>query len=260
MLHAYAINKREGYSKQTYMTDIIALSIVCLAALIHASFQLSISTLTLMSGHALGSGRSHTRLVSLLGGFTAGAATMTTLLICTLGFLLQYFLAGEHVPQVVWAAACGLLFGVGVAVWLFYYRRGKGTILWLPRQTAEFLTERSKKTRNTGEAFALGLASVFGELLFISAPLLVSVLVLLPLSPDLQLLGIALYVGISLLSLLTVAILVSGGHKLSTIQRWREANKTFLQFAAGSALFILGFYLYVNEVLVTPVMTSGGIS
>lgn len=242
------------------MTDIIALSIVCLAALIHASFQLSISTLTLMSGHTLGSGRSHTRLVSLLGGFTAGAATMTTLLVCTLGLLLSYFMTDQDIPQVFWAAACGLLFGVGVAVWLFYYRRGKGTMLWLPRQTAEFLAERSKKTKNTGEAFALGLASVFGELLFISAPVLVSVLVILPLSPDKQLLGILLYVGISMLSLLTVAVLVSGGHKLSAIQRWREANKNFLQFAAGTALFVLGFYLYVNEVLVTPVYTGGGLS
>ena len=63
------------------MTDIVALSIVCLAALIHASFQLSISTLTLMSGHALGRGQSHTRLVSLLGGFTAGAAGISAALI-----------------------------------------------------------------------------------------------------------------------------------------------------------------------------------
>lgn len=240
------------------MTDIVALSIVCLAALIHASFQLSISTLTLMSGHALGAGRSHTRLVSLLGGFTAGATTMTILLICTLGFLFDYFISSFYTPPVLWAATCGLLFGVGLAVWLFYYRRGRGTMLWLPRQTADFLAERSKKTKNTGEAFALGLASVFGELLFIIAPLIVSVLVILPLAPVMQLLGILLYVGISMISLFAVAVLVSGGHRLSGIQRWREANKNFLQFAAGTALFVLGFYLYVNEVLITPAVTTGG--
>ena len=239
------------------MTDIIALSIVCLAALIHASFQLSISTLTLMSGHSLGHGRSHMRLVSLLSGFTAGAATMTTLLVCTLGLLLSYLVSPGQVPPVLWAASCGMLFGVGLAVWLFYYRKGKGTMLWLPRQTADFLAGRSKKTKNTGEAFALGLASVFGELLFIAAPLLVSVLIMLPLAPSVQLLGILLYVCISMSSLLIVATLVSGGHKLSEIQRWREANKTFLQFTAGSALFVLGFYLYVNEVLTIPLAAGG---
>jgi hypothetical protein len=36
---------------------------------------------------------------------------------------------------------------------------------------------------------------------------------------------------------------------LSRIQRWREANKHFLQFAAGSGLLILGFFVYVNEFL-----------
>lgn len=239
------------------MTEIVALSIVCLAALIHASFQLSISTLTLMSGHALGRGQSHTRLVSLLGGFTAGAATMTILLLCTIGLWLGYIVTTPTIPSVLWATACGLLFGVGMAVWLFYYRRARGTMLWLPRPTAEFLAERSKRTKNTGEAFALGLASVFGELLFVIAPIFVSVLVILPLSSDKQLLAIILYVVISMFSLLAVAVLVSGGHKLSDIQRWRETNKNFLQFAAGTALFVLGFYLYVNEVLVTPLAAGG---
>lgn len=239
------------------MTNLVALSIVCLAALIHTSFQLSISTLTLMSGHVLGRGQSHTRLVSLLGGFTMGVAVMTTLLICTLGFWLSHLITPNVVPSILWAAACGLLFGVGVAVWLFYYRNARGTMLWLPRSTAKFLAERSKRTRNTGEAFALGLASVFGELLFIIAPLLVAVLAMIPLPGDVQLLAIVLYVAISLLSLLIIAVLVSGGNKLSDIQRWREANKRFLQFAAGTALFVLGFYLYVNEVLVTPLVAGG---
>ncbi len=240
------------------MTDIIAISIVCLAALIHASFQLSISTLTLMSGHTLGFGRSHARLVSLLGGFGFGAAAMTTLLICTLGFALQQ-IVGTTVPPVVWAATCGMLFGVGLAVWLFYYRKDRGTLLWIPRRTADFLAERSKRTRNTAEAFALGLASVLGELLFIIAPLSVAVLTILPLDPMLQLICILLYIALSVSSLGIVALLVSGGHRLSGIQKWRETNKQFLQFSAGSALFVLGFYLYVNQVLVLP-LAAGGVS
>lgn len=241
------------------MTDIVAFSVICLAALIHASFQLSVSTLTLMSGHALGSKQSHLRLVNLLGSFLAGTVVMTLLLVCTLGLLLGYTLTTRGVPVVLWAATCGLLFGTGIAVWLFYYKRGRGTMLWLPRRSAEFLTERSRKTKNTGEAFALGLASVFAELLFISAPLLAAVLVMLPLTPDRQLLAILLYTGLSSLSLFMVAILVSGGRKLSDIQRWREANKRFMQFAAGSALLILGIYLYVNEVLAVPATTGGAL-
>lgn len=233
------------------MTDIIAISIVCFAALIHASFQLSISTLTLMSGHTIGFGRTHARLMSLLGGFNFGVATMTILLICTLGFILQQTI-GTSIPPVAWAGVCGILFGVGLAVWLFYYRKDKGTTLWVPRHIANFLASRSKHTKSTAEAFALGLSTVLGELLFIIAPLGVAVLAILPLDPQLQLIAILLYTIISLAPLALVTILVSGGHKLSSIQKWRETNKHFLQFSAGSALCVLGFYLYVNYALLLP--------
>ena len=46
-----------------YITSFI---MIALAATIHASFQLSISTLTLMSGHSLGTQQSHQKLVSLV--------------------------------------------------------------------------------------------------------------------------------------------------------------------------------------------------
>ena len=239
------------------MTHIIALSIVCLAALIHASFQLSISTLTMMSGHAIGAGRSHLRLVSLVGSFITGAGIMTLLLISSFALLGTQIFGSAQPPQLVWAALSGLLCGVGVAAWLFYYRKEKGTSLWLPRHVAKFLATRSKKTRNPGEAFALGMMSVFGELLFIVAPITVAAFVLLPMDAGWQLGGILLYTLLATASLASIATLVCGGVPLSAIQRWRERNKKFLQFAAGSALIVLGFYLYVNEVLFTAVSTHG---
>ena len=52
-----------------------------------------------------------------------------------------------------------------------------------------------------------------------------------------------------------VTLMVGGGKKLSRIQKWREQNKRFIQFAAGSALFVLGFFIYANEV-VTPLITK----
>ena len=231
------------------MEFITLLSIILLAAAIHASFQLSISTLTVMSGHALGRRQSQTRLLSLMGGFLLGAATMTALLLIAATYIVHLLFTSNIVSGVVWAAVCGMLFGLGVAVWLFYYRREKGTMLWLPRRTAEHLADRCKKTKNGAEAFGLGMMSVFGELLFIGALLIVVALILQPLPATLQIVMGALYVGVSLLSLLLVAALVGSGHKLSGIQQWREANKRFLQFIAGSSLLVLGFYLYVTEVL-----------
>lgn len=225
-----------------------SLAIVTLAALIHASFQLSVSVLTLLSSHAIGAKKSHAKITRLTFGFVSGAGVMTLL---GLSFISLIFLHvfGPNTPQWVWAIACGLLIGVGLAVWFFYYRKEKGTTLWIPRGMARHLSERSKATEHSAEAFSLGLTSVLSELLFIVAPMVISALVLVQLSGLWQLLGIAIYAVVSLLPLVSVWILIGSGHKLSEIQKWRESNKRFLQFSAGGALAILGFFVYVCKIL-----------
>lgn len=234
-----------------------SLIIIAFAALIHASFQLSVSVLTLLSGHAIGSKTRHTKLLRLTGGFVFGVMVMTMLLLSFSAFLLQHFF-GSSVPLLAWAVCCGLLLGLGVAVWIFYYRKEKGTSLWLPRGFARYLSDRTKATKQSAEAFSLGLSSVIAELIFILAPILMSALVLIRLEPMWQLVGVALYTVISLLSLLIVNALIGSGHKLSRIQKWREDNKRFLQFIAGSGLVVLGFYVYVDQVISVTALAYGG--
>lgn len=225
-----------------------SLAIVTLAALIHASFQLSVSVLTLLSGHAIGAKRSQTHIMRLTFGFVSGVGVMTLL---SLSFISLIFLHvfGYDTPRFVWAIACSLLVVVGLAVWFFYYRHEKGTSLWIPRSFARYLSDRSKATMNAAEAFSLGLTSVVSELLFIAAPMIITALVLVGLPGHWQLVGIAIYAVISLLTLLSIWVLIGSGHKLSAIQKWREDNKHFLQFAAGGALAVLGFFVYVCKIL-----------
>lgn len=225
-----------------------SLAIVTLAALIHASFQLSVSVLTLLSGHAIGAKHSHARILRLTFGFVSGAGVMTLLALSFISLIFLH-LFGHDAPQFVWAIACGLLIGVGLAVWIFYYRPGKGTSLWIPRSFARHLSDRSKATKSGVEAFSLGLTSVVSEMLFIAAPLIISALVLIQLPGHWQLVGIAIYAVISLLTLFSVWVLIGSGHKLSSIQKWREDNKRFLQFAAGGALAVLGFFVYVCKIV-----------
>jgi hypothetical protein len=239
------------------MNTIDTLVIIAAAALIHASFQLSVSMLTLLSSHTIGAKRSHGRLLGLTGAFTLGVFIMTVLLISTISLFIQIGMSASS-SMVVWIAACGLLFGLGVAVWIFYYRREQGTALWIPRQMARYLSDRTKATKQTGEAFGLGVSSVLAELLFIFAPILVSALVLAQLEPSAQLAGLAIYASLSLFPLMIVNGLIGSGHKISRIQRWREENKSFLQFIAGGGLVVLGFYLYVDRVLTPTVMAAAG--
>ena len=224
-----------------------SLAIITLAALVHASFQLSVSVLTLLSGHAIGAKHSQARVLRLTFGFVTGVGVMTLLALSFFALVLQQVF-GEA-PEIVWAVACGLLVGVGLAVWFFYYRRDKGTTLWIPRAFARHLSDRSKATKHGVEAFSLGLTSVISELLFIGAPLLISALVLIELPGAWQLLGIGIYAVVSLLTLFSVWVLIGSGHRLSDIQKWRERNKHFLQFAAGGALLVLGFFVYVFKLM-----------
>lgn len=228
-----------------------SLAIVGFAALIHASFQLSVSVLTLLSGHAIGAKKSHARLVKLTTSYTTGAGVMTLLLLAfTSLFFLHFF--GTNIPLLVWALVCGLVLGIGIAVWLFYYRRGtKGTELWIPRGFAKFLTERSKKTNQSAEAFSLGLSTVVAELIFIIPTVAIAALVLIELPPMWQLIGIGVYTVISLLGLLIVWSLIGSGRSLARIQKWRLENKKFLQFSSGGALIVLGFFVYVSKIMAT---------
>lgn len=176
-----------------------------------------------------------------------------TLLLLSFVALVLLCIFGANTPQIVWAAACGLLAGVALSVWLFYYQRGKGTMLWVPRSLAKYLTDRIKSTKLIAEAFGLGLSSVIGEILFIIAPIIISALVLIQLPPMWQLVGLAVYTVISLFSLVVVWASISSGHSLSRIQKWRESNKYFLQFAAGAGLIALGFFVYVNEIVAVTI-------
>lgn len=240
------------------MSIFTSLALIALAAAVHASFQLSVSVMTMLSGHALGKRERHQKLIRLTNSFLLGASVMTLLLLSTLSLLLSK-LFPTSTPQLVWAAACGLLVGVGVAVWVFYYRPGKNPVLWIPRSLARYLSTRTQKTQLSGEAFGLGLSSVLAEIIFMAAPLLVASLLLIRLPGIWQIVGLFGYCMIAILTLAIVTALIGSGHRLSAIQHWREANKRFLQFAGGAGLLVLGFYLYVSQVLADHVVALSGV-
>lgn len=238
------------------MDTLQAFIVIGVAALIHASFQLSVSVLTLLSSHTLGKKRSRLALARLTGGFILGAGVMTLLLLSSTSLIALNLIYGQGVPPIIWAGISGLLIGIGISVWLFYYRKGPATELWLPRGLAQFLEGRVKATKLSAESFGLGLSSVIAEIIFVGAPILVASLTLLRLDIPWQLAGLSLYTLVSLLPLLIVGGLVGSGHSIAKIQKWRIRNKRFLQFTGGAGLIVLGFYLYVDQI--TVILTQTG--
>lgn len=239
------------------MDTLTAFSIIALAALIHASFQLSVSMMTLLSGHAIGKKVAGRRIAHLVFSFLTGTVAMTLLIVSFISFL-SISLLRHGAPPIVWSVLAGAMIGMGMVVWIFYYRHGKGTTLWIPRSLAHFLEDRIAATKSGAEAFSLGLTGVFAEIIFITAPATAAAFALVHLPTNYQIVGVALYALIASLGAIIVAILVGSGHHISEIQQWRARNRRFLQFVAGSSLIILGFYLYVNEVITPVILISGG--
>lgn len=235
------------------MTPVIisSLAIIIFAGLIHASFQLSVSVLTLVSGHSLGRKTAHRRILRLMNSFIAGVFLLTVLLLSALAYYFSLIIGhSTSTEQLIAAISCGLLAGLGVATWAFYYRRGDGTALWIPRELAHYLTGRTKATKSGAEALGLGMTSVVAELIFIIAPMTAAALAIVTL-PNIwwQIIGVGSYIIASLLSLLIIYFMVGSGHKISRIQAWREKNKRFLQFAAAGSLLILAAFMFVDRLL-----------
>jgi len=138
----------------------------------------------------------------------------------------------------------GLLPIIGLLVIGVYYRRDKGTKLWLPRPFIDYLMDRAKKTRSGVEASMLGAATVVGELPFILAPIGIVSLWISLLDPSASWLTYSLgYSLVASLPLVFLALYISSGHKISEVQNWRERNKSFLQWTSGAALFLLDAFI-----------------
>ena len=216
------------------------------AALVHASFALGVSMLTLLSGRVLSQPKSERRLSILSSAYIFGA--FLTILSSVIGATYILSNISFSSSEQFWSVLSGVATGVGLVVLLFYYRWGKsGTRLWLPRRAAEFLYRRISATKYSFEAFILGVGSVVAELIFIAAPILVAASIIVNLCGTKQILAILIYVVIAILPLIILCISNYRGKQLSAFQKWRENNKKFLQIAAGVLLIMLGIYLFVYK-------------
>lgn len=223
-------------------------TLVILAGLFaHACFQLSLGMLTVIDSHAIGSGGRHSSVLKLSLSYIVGALVATLGLLSLITYFFRTLLPIDTNPA-AWVIVCLLVVSVGWCVLLFYYRKTKGTQLWLPRALVERLTARAKKTRTVWQALGFGLTTVFVELPFLIAPLVLAGAVLSTLGTTERTIGVVAYAVAANIPLIIVTVMIGGGHKISTIQRWREENKQFLQWTSGLTLILLGVYLFATNV------------
>lgn len=226
---------------------ISVLLLIGAVGIVHAMMQLGVSVLTLLSGHSLGSKRAHGRLLRLNFSYITGAFVAAILILAGLFLLVESFLWVIVRPETLIAVSV-LAIICSLSILRFYYRKSSGTLLWIPRSLAEYLTSRAKKTKNSFEAGALGAMTVVMELPFTIALFAIVAIFIIYIPYELRVWTVIGYGLVTVLPLLTITALIGGGHRLSAIQRWREDNKYFLQYSSSFGLIAIAVYIILYYV------------
>lgn len=232
------------------LTSLTPLALILIGAVfVHACFQLSVSVLTLLSSHTIGRRLSNTRLLNLNFWYILGVFATTSLLV--LGAIAGLHWGMTYATSATIILTFSIIPLIALFIVLFYYRKGRGTQLWLPRPATEYITARAKRTKSSVESFALGVTTAFTELPFALAPIVIISFAFQEFSSSLWLYLAVSYSVAVCLPLIFVAFYLSSGHKVSSVQRWRESSKNFLRWSSAGALLLLTVY--------TAVLQSGAI-
>jgi len=230
------------------MEMIIPFSEVFLAAVIHATLQLSLGALLLLYHASLGKHvRKKTRF--LVDSYISGLGTLVFLSLGAIIFILdRYFGKPLYIEELV--VVVGMLVALAIAAWFVYYRRGKSTELWLPRSVARFIDKRAKLTNSNTEAFSLGLLTSLAEMPFTLVLFVVAANSTMVLPPMYQILAVAMYTLITIIPPVVLRFAIRKGQTVVSIQRWRVKHKTFFRLLTGVGFLVLAFFLFTFEVLV----------
>lgn len=229
------------------MEMIIPFSEVFLAAVIHATLQLSLGALLLLYHASLGKHvRKKTRF--LVDSYISGMGMLVFLGVAATIFILdRYFEKPLYIEELI--IVVGMLVALAIAAWFFYYRRGKSTELWLPRSVARFIDKRAKTTNSNTEAFSLGVLTSLAEMPFTIVLFVVAANSILVLPHLYQILAVAMYTVITITPPVALRLAIRKGQTVVDIQRWRVKHKMFFRLLTGIGFLALGFFLFTFEVL-----------
>lgn len=229
------------------MDMVIPFAEVFLAALIHASMQLSLGALLLLYHASLGKHiKKKTR--DLVDSYIAGIGTLVFLSLGAVTFIMDRYFGEALYPEEL-LIVIGMLVALAIAVWAIYYRRGRSTELWLPRTVARFIDRRAKETNSNTEAFSLGMLTSFAEMPFTLVLIIVAGNSMMQLNPFEQLIALGTYVVISIIPPIILRLAIRKGRTVVDIQRWRVKYKTFLRVLTGVGFLMLGIFIFAFEVI-----------
>lgn len=228
------------------------LSILILAMLIITSMKLIPGIFAYLYHHASGK-YSAKKVGNLCLFFILGVEVLPALLFVVSNFLLcalSYTKFDITSDIILWSTA-GLLVALGIAFFCFYFRRDKGTKLFISRKTASNFRKKATLVETNSDAFILGLISGIPELLF-TFPLYLITLIeitksfILPVPCSMILI---LFILAIISPLFFLYVYFRAGNNLADFLRLREKNKTFFRFFVASLYFLLALIIILLKVI-----------
>lgn len=229
------------------MSFLVDFSIIILSAIVYASLQLNMGGLLLLYHSSLGKHITK-KTRALASNFTLGAMLMILLGLMTVAFVILGFFGGR-LGLTEMSLMIGILFSLAILAWVFYYKTGKTTELWLPRSVTKFINERARKTGSRVEAFSLGMLTSLAEFPFSAVLVILAANAFLRLSPVLQIVAILVFTTIAVSPLILCRFFVRRGKTIVKIQKWRVKNKNFLRVFVGAGFFVLGIFLVAFKLM-----------
>lgn len=229
------------------MSDLLCIATIVLAGIVQASLQLSLGGLILLYHASMGRHRRR-KTRYLARNYILGAGVISFLMVCALGFLISTLFNGAL--KIEWLIICvGVFLASALVMWLFYYRRGHNTELWLPRSFTRFVQRRAKTTNDGVEAFSLGMLSSFAEMPLSIALYFVVANCILNLSAQYQVIAVVGYTIMSIIPLLILRLRVRTGQNVVEVQKWRVRNKAFARIISGGGFLVLAAFVMVYWVM-----------
>ena len=229
------------------LTIFSASGVIILAAIAHASLQMNLGSLLLLYHESLGK-HIKKRTKFLVTNYIFGVTFLIMTSLAATAYFIHLFF-GSSLSVVCLTILVSLLAALTICIWLFYYRSGRSTELWLPKPIARYITKRAKQTDSNIEAFALGLLASFAETPFVIVLMLAGADSLLILPFILQLAMFFTYILVAILPLVILRVAVRHGKTVVEIQKWRLKNKNFLKILSGTLFITLAIFLVAFRII-----------
>ena len=216
------------------MSVTLSVIIVVLVMLVFGLMQLTPSVFSIFC-HAMLSKKSMKKADDLMICFVLGAEFF----VAAIWLLIYLVFFAFGVNAILWWVLAGAMMVAGLMFWLFYFRKSKGTELFVPKKWSKNLVRMAEKTRGRMDAFWLGFFTAVPELVFTLPLFAVSALAVQSAATLPRASLMIIFVIVAVAPLLTVYAMFRAGNNLADVMRLRMYFKPMVRITVPILFLVL---------------------